>query len=172
MANHTVDDVYQEVADIKKKLEEKGNGVSQTYIDKKFEDAKEDPSQGENWAKALGLGLEDLVKTFTDFKSTSVAAWSGLGAVLATIAVGTLVDMDAAKKAGMKKINLVHDKNGMPRSAKKMAARAEAERNAPQAPITSIDTDRLKTMRKASVDLARSLHDLTADVNRAAQAIA
>jgi hypothetical protein len=174
MTSHTVDDVYAEVADIKKKLDQNGSGATKEYIDKKFKEAKEEPAQTENWAKAVGFGLDELVKSFKDFKGSSVVAWSALGAAITGFVVSNVIDSDSAKKAALKKIGFTHDDNGIPRRTKKLDARAAAAQPppAPRAPVTSIDTERLKSMRKTSIDLARSLSDLTKDVNRAAQAIA
>ncbi|MFF2504171.1 hypothetical protein ACFVTY_12460 [Streptomyces sp. NPDC058067] len=176
MGTHSVDEVYQEVVDIKKKLEKKGGGggASEEYIDKKFKEAKgKDPSQGENWGKAIGFELDGLIKGFQDFTNTSIAAWSTLGAVVSGFVIKSLIDSDKVKVALLDKAGFKHSENGIPRSKKKLEARAAAAAAArPRVPVTSIDTEQMKSMRKASIDLARSLSDLTKDVSNAARAIA
>ncbi|MFI6059123.1 hypothetical protein [Streptomyces sp. NPDC051286] len=176
MGSHTVDDVYTEVVEVKKKLEQQGNGggASKDYIDKKFKEAKEDPTQEENWTKAMGFGLDELVKSFKDFKGSSVAAWSALGAVITGFVVSNFINSEKVKEKLLDAAGFKHDDNGIPRSKKKLEARAAAAQQppAPRAPVTSIDTERLKSMRKASIELARSLNDLTKDVTSAARAIA
>ncbi|WP_338698655.1 hypothetical protein V2W30_20965 [Streptomyces sp. Q6] len=171
MPSHTIDEVYTEVAAIKKKLEDKGTGASKEYIDQKFKEAKEEPTQAENWAKSLGFGLDELVKSFKDFKGSSVVAWSALGAVITGFIVSNFVDTDKSKAKVMDKMGLAHGETGLPRRKKTLEARATANR-LPPVPVTSVDPERLKSMRKASIELARSLHDLTSDVSRAARAIA
>ncbi|GHH55122.1 MULTISPECIES: hypothetical protein [Streptomyces] len=50
--------------------------------------------------------------------------------------------------------------------------RIQQPQAAPQAPITSIDVDRLKGMRSASISLSRALSDLTKEAGSAARQIA
>ncbi|MDX2648659.1 hypothetical protein PV341_34830 [Streptomyces sp. PA03-1a] len=182
MANHSIDEVYSRVADIKGKLEtgggvatqayidgkfkeQKGGGLTKEYLDQKFKDAKEEPTQAENWAKAIGFGLDEVVKGLQDFKADSVAAWSALAAIVGGFAVSTLFDADKVKASLLGKARIEHDENGIPRRKK------DAE-PAVRAPVESIDVERVKSMRSASIALSRSLSDLTKELNGAARQMA
>lgn len=87
MAQHSVDDVYAQVTEIKKKLEAASK-------EKPEEKPKEEPSQIENWAKSIGFGLDEVVKTIKDFKISSIAAWSTLGSVVAGIVISNFIDKE------------------------------------------------------------------------------
>lgn len=84
------------------------------YIDKEFKEVKEEPARAENWAEAVGFGLDELVKLFKGFTGSSIAAWSALGAASTGCVVGNVIDSDSAKKTALKKIGFTHDDNGIP----------------------------------------------------------
>ncbi|WP_405568000.1 hypothetical protein OG418_24240 [Streptomyces phaeochromogenes] len=159
MAQHSVDDVYAQVTEIKKKLEAASK-------EKPEEKPKEEPSQIENWAKSIGFGLDEVVKTIKDFKISSIAAWSTLGSVVAGIVISNFIDKDLL---ATKALNVV----GLERRPDKVLPRPTSRQVAiSESPITSIDIDRLKAMRSTSIALSRSLNDLTKDVRDASREIA
>ncbi|QIQ04691.1 hypothetical protein [Streptomyces liangshanensis] len=186
MADHSLGEVYDQVVEVKRKLEagggiatqayinekfkeHKGGGVTKEYLDEKFKSAKEDPTQAEQWAKVIGA--DGVVKAIQDFKISSLASLSALGAVLVGFLVSTIVDKDLLTVAALKKFNLARDERGIPRSIPRETP--TPARTTPQsAPVSSIDIDRLKSMRSASIALSRSLSDLTKEVTNAARQIA
>ncbi|MCW8100785.1 hypothetical protein OG288_23015 [Streptomyces tauricus] len=159
MTQHSIDDVYAQVTEIKKKLEA-------TSKEKPKEEPKEEPSQVENWAKSIGFGLDELVKTVKDFKVTSVAAWSTLGAVVTGFIISNFIDKDVAATKALGVIGLErHPDKAIPRPKK-------GGEVVPGIPVTSIDINRLKALRSSSIALSRSLNDLTRDVRNASREIA
>ena len=172
MTQHSIDEVHGQVSEMRKKLEAGGGVASQNYIDGKFknvkeEKEKEEATQLEIWSKALDIGLDEVVKGIQDFKINSIEAWSGLGALITGFVVSNVVDKDALTVKALDKVGLKRDESGIPR--RKSTATVEV---APEAPVTTIDVDRVKNMRSAAISLSRSLNDLTKDVNEAARQIA
>ncbi|GHB77204.1 hypothetical protein [Streptomyces umbrinus] len=156
MSQHSIDDVYAQVADIKKKLEA-------TAKEKPKEEPKKEPSQIENWAKLIGM--EEVVKAVQDLKVSSIATWSTLSAVVIGFLASNIIDKEALTTSLLKKRGYTRDDTGIPRKNDSAASPL-------QAPITSIDIDRLKAMRSTSIALSRSLNDLTKDVRDASREIA
>ncbi|MDQ0776196.1 hypothetical protein QF026_004662 [Streptomyces aurantiacus] len=159
MTQHSIDDVYAQVTEIKKKLEANS-------MEKRKEGPKEEPSQVDNWAKAIGFGLDELVKTVKDFKAGSVAAWSTLGAVVAGFVISNSIDKDvvAAKVLGWMGLERHPDKAIPQRKMGKVGV--------PEVPVTSIDVNRVKELRSSSIALSRSLNDLAKDIRNASREIA
>ncbi|MEW2399579.1 hypothetical protein [Streptomyces sp. NPDC046862] len=172
MAQHSIDEVHSQITEIKKKLEAGGGVASQEYIDGKLKNSKaeenKEPSQLENWAKSIGFGLDEVVKSVQDFKIGSLAAFSALGATITGFVLSNVFDRDALSKTALSKIGLERDESGIPRRK----TRVTGGQAVPEAPITSVDVDRVKNMRSAAIALSRSLNDLTKDVNNAARQIA
>jgi hypothetical protein len=164
MTQHSVDDVYAQVTEIKKKLEAASK-------EKPKEEPKKEPSQVENWAKSVGMNLEELVKTVQDFKMSSLAAWSTLGSVVAGIVISNFFDKEVAADKALKAVRLKRIPGKVvPRPRGRQEE--EFQEATPRAAITSIDIDRLKAMRSSSIALSRSLNDLTKDVRDASREIA
>jgi hypothetical protein len=181
MADHSLGEVHAQVVEIKKKLESGGGiatqafinekfkensngGVTKEYMDEKFKSAKEDPTQAEQWAKVIGA--DAIVKAFQDFKLTSITSLSAMGAILAGLVVGAVVEKDLLTVSILRSMGFKRDEKGIPRRMSSGDAVAQ------QAPVSSVDVDRLKSMRSSSIALSRSLSDLTKEVSRAAQQIA
>ncbi|KOX05206.1 hypothetical protein [Streptomyces sp. NRRL B-3648] len=177
MAQHSIDEVHSQVADIKKQLESGGGIASREYIDKKFkdikidkeakkkeEDKKDEPSQLEQWAKTIGFGLDEVVKTVQDFKVSQVASWSTLGAVVAGFLITNFFDKDAFITSMLEKRGYQRDERGIPRKRPRP--------DAAQVPITTIDVERVRNLQKESIALSKSLIQLTKDVRTAARQIA
>ncbi|MEV2234694.1 hypothetical protein AB0H69_39870 [Streptomyces phaeochromogenes] len=160
MSQHSIDDVYAQVADIKKKLEA-------TAKENPKEEPKKEPSQIENWAKLIGM--EEVVKAVQDLKVNSIAAWSTLSAVVIGFLASNIIDKEALTTSLLKKRGYTRDDIGIPRKNNSDASPLQPPL---QAPITSIDIDRLKAMRSTSIALSRSLNDLTKDVRDASREIA
>ncbi|MEV7137076.1 hypothetical protein [Streptomyces tauricus] len=157
MTQHSIDDVYAQVADIKKKLEAAAK-------EKPKEEPKEEPSQIENWAKLIGM--DEVVKAVQDLKVNSVAAWSTLTAVVIGFLASTIIDKEALTTSLLQKRGYARDEMGIPR---KNNATTETP---PQAPVTGIDVNRIKTLRSSSIALSRALNDLAKDVRNASREIA
>ncbi|WP_158838872.1 hypothetical protein [Streptomyces sp. NRRL S-1022] len=178
MAQHSIDEVHSQVVDIKKQLESGGGIASREYIDKKFKDVKidkegkkkeeekkDEPSQLEQWAKTIGFGLDEVVKTVQDFKVSQVASWSTLGAVVAGFLITNFFDKDAFITAVLKKRGYERDERGIPRKRAR-------NQDALEVPITTIDIERVRNLQKESIALSKSLIQLTKDVRTAARQIA
>lgn len=164
MTQHSVDDVYAQVAEIKKKLES-------TSKEKPKAEPKEEPSQVENWAKSIGYGLDELVKTVQDFKTSSLAAWSTLGSVVAGIVISNFFDKEVAAEKALNTVGLKRVPGKVlprPRGRQEEAVQEAA----PRAPVTSIDVNRVKELRSSSIALSRSLNDLAKDIRTASREIA
>ncbi|MDQ1037733.1 hypothetical protein QFZ75_004149 [Streptomyces sp. V3I8] len=156
MTQHSIDDVYAQVADIKKKLEA-------TAKEKPKEEPKEEPSQIENWAELIGM--DEVVKAVQDLKVNSIAAWSTLTAVVIGFLASTIIDKDALATSLLQKRGYARDDMGIPRKNR-------AAEPPPQAPVTNIDVNRITALRSSSIALSRSLNDLAKDVRNASREIA
>jgi len=156
MTQHSIDDVYAQVADIKKKLEA-------TAKEKPKEEPKEEPSQIENWAKLIGM--DEVVKAVQDLKVNSIAAWSTLTAVVIGFLASNIIDKESLTTSLLKNRGYTRDDMGIPRKNDSTAP-------PPQAPVTSIDVNRIKTLRSSSIALSRALNDLAKDVRNASREIA
>ncbi|MFF8729088.1 hypothetical protein ACF073_21700 [Streptomyces sp. NPDC015171] len=176
MAQHSIDEVHSQVVEIKKQLESGGGIASREYLDKKFKDVKidkegkkegekkDEPSQLEQWAKTIGFGLDEVVKTVQDFKVSQVASWSALGAVVAGFLITNFFDKDAFITSMLEKRGYQRDERGIPRKRPRP--------DAAQVPITTIDIERVRNLQKSSIALSKSLIQLTTDVRTAARQIA
>ncbi|MFH8465331.1 hypothetical protein [Streptomyces sp. NPDC017991] len=164
MTQHSVDDVYAQVTEIKKKLESASK-------DKPKPEPKDEPSQLENWAKSIGFGLDELVKTVQDFKMSSLAAWSTLGAVVAGIVIGNFIDKEVAAEKALNTVRLQRvPGKALPRPRGRQEEDVPAP--APRVPVTSIDVNRVTALRSSSIVLSRALNDLAKDVRNASREIA
>ena len=172
VSERTNEDVYQRVLEVKTLLTEKQKAcLTKDQFDRAIEKlpqsapaAPADPAAG---SPGIIQQLAPLTGAPEIISNIIKQQWVPLGLAAISLLGFKFLNWDVIGKHLLSRVNL----QATPEKATGIGRKPRVD-PALQAPVSSVDVDRLKAMRSSSIALSRSLSDLTKEVSRAAQQIA
>ncbi|MGP4048309.1 hypothetical protein [Streptomyces sp. 2A115] len=169
MSPRTTDEIYQKVSEVKTLLADKQSAcLTKAHFDAAIDKlSKPTPAAPASSSPGVAEQLAPLTGAPEIITNFMKKEWIPLGIAAIGVLGIKFLNWDVLGKNLLRgiRLELKPEKFGG-------IGRIPRAQPTPQVPVTSIDVDRLKGMRSASIALSRSLSDLTKEAGNAARQIA